>query len=139
MEYTSPTVIYRGPDVGTHFLSSLFEEEERLKEILQDIKPLEMTEEDEVQFQNSLFCHICGFKFDLNSIKVRDHCHLSSKYQGASCKSCNLNFKYPSFIPVIFHGLKNFDSHIICTAIGKFKNKRINCIASSSEKYITFS
>ena len=52
--------------------------------------------------------------------------------------NCNLVFKPPAFIPVVFHGLRNFDSHIICQALGKYKGK-ITCIPQNIEKYISFS
>jgi hypothetical protein len=94
---------------------------------------------DELSFKSTTKCHICDQLFTDEIVKERDHCHVSGKFRGASCQSCNLNFKHPRFIPIICHGLTNFDSHIICSAIGLFKKENISCIAKSTEKYISFS
>ncbi|GBO19490.1 hypothetical protein AVEN_201204-1 [Araneus ventricosus] len=37
------------------------------------------------------------------------------------------------------HNLKNYDSHLIIHSIGKFKDRRINCIPQNTEKFISFS
>jgi hypothetical protein len=73
--YTKPPVIYRGSDASKHFLESLLQEEEYIREILDHIEPLHMTNEDEIAFQNSKQCFICGEEFSMISGKVRDHCH----------------------------------------------------------------
>ena len=87
-------------------------EESYIKNILSEIEPMQMTEQDEHCFQNSKQCHICKRNFiEGLDIKVRDHCHISGKFRGASCQSCNLNFKYPPFTPVFCHGFSHFDSH----------------------------
>lgn len=54
---------------------------------------------------------------------------------------CNLGFRICSFIPVIFHGLRNFDGHIICQSIGEYEaqTKGITCIPQNMERYISFS
>lgn len=94
---------------------------------------------EELSFKSSTRCHICNDLFSVTTIKVRDHCHVSGKYRGAACQSCNLYYKQPNFIPVIFHNLKNFDSHIVCESLGHFKNYEIKCIAQNSVKYVSFS
>ena len=53
--------------------------------------------------------------------------------------SCNLQCKQVKFIPVIFHNLKNFDSHLLCLSIGLLKNYEIKCIPQTMEKYISSS
>ena len=40
---------------------------------------------------------------DMNYQKVRDHCHYIGKYRGAAHNICNLKFKVPNEIPVVFH------------------------------------
>ena len=35
--------------------------------------------------------------------KVKDHCHYAGKYRGAANDSCNLRYKTPKEIPVVFH------------------------------------
>lgn len=48
---------------------------------------------------------------------VRDHCHSTGQYRGAAHK-CNLDFKLPNLIPVVFHNLRGHDSHINVQALG---------------------
>ena len=137
--YTKPTVIFRGQHASKHFFKALLSERAYIKDVLSRIEPLNMTEMDELSFKSTTKCHICDQLFTDEIVKERDHCHVSGKFRGASCQSCNLNFKHPRFIPIICHGLTNFDSHIICSPIGLFKKENISCIAKSTEKYISFS
>ena len=101
-----------------------------------------MTEEDRLDYENATHCFICEQKFDVDdSNKVLDHCHVNGGYRGAACGPCNLNFQINSFIPIVFHGFRNFDSHIICQAIGEYAKHRrgITCIPQNMERYISFS
>ena len=43
-----------------------------------------------------------------------------------------------TIIPVIFHNLRGYDSHLIMQAISETKEK-LDCIANNMEKYISFS
>jgi len=58
--YTKPPVIYRGPDAARHLLEKLFEEEQYIRENLDRIEPLNITEEDEKKF-NNLRLFRCSF------------------------------------------------------------------------------
>ena len=71
----------------------------------------------------------------MNSDRVRDHCHLSGKFRGAAHNDCNINYKVPKFIPIIFHNLSNYDCHLFIKKLGG----EINCIPNNEEKYISFS
>ena len=53
-------------------------------------------------------------------------------------EDCNINVKLNHKIPVIFHNLKNYDSHLIMQELGKF-NLKINVIPNGLEKYMNFS
>lgn len=136
--YSKPTEVYRGPDAADKFIERLLEEQREIKEILKRNEPMVMTAEDEKRFSEATHCFLCGEPFLDERDKVRDHCHISSRYRNALHLLCNLLYKPPSFIPVILHGLKNFDSHIICQSLGKYTGN-IKCIPQNSEKYISFS
>ena len=63
-------------------------------------------------------CHICKriFKTGDNNkkyLKVRNHCHYTGKYRGASHDICNLRYKIPKESPVVFHNGSTFDYHFI--------------------------
>ena len=42
-----------------------------------------MTEEEEIFFQKSNSCRICKKLIANDDEKVRDHCHITSKFRGA--------------------------------------------------------
>ena len=69
--------------------------------------------EEEYLFQQSNSCWICQKRIDNDDKKVRDHCHITGKFRGAAHWSCNINFQLTKKIPVIFHNLKSYDSHLI--------------------------
>ena len=64
------------------------------------------------QFDKANKCWICQGKFSNDDKKVRDHCHFTGKYRGAAHNKCNLLYKKPKFIPVVFHNLSGYDSHL---------------------------
>ena len=82
-------------------------------------KNLIMSAEEEERFQLSNNCCICNKLFDVGDDKVRDHCHITRKYRGAAHCSCNITIKMSKKIPVIFHNLGGYDSHLIIKQISK--------------------
>ena len=100
-------------------------------------KNLIMTEEEEDLSQKSNNCWICKKIIDNDEDKVIDHCHITGKFRGAAHKSCNLNFKLTKKVPVTFHNLKNYDSHLIFNELDKFDVKR-KVIPNGLEKYMAF-
>ena len=79
----------------------------------------------------------CGKLIDVADNKVRDHCHISGKYRIAAHWGCNINLKISKKVPVIFHNLKGYDSHLIFKELSKF-NEKINVIPNRLEKYMAF-
>ena len=51
-------------------------------------KNLIMSEKEEEQFQSSTFCQICEKLIHDDDEKVRDHCHVTEKFRGATHWSC---------------------------------------------------
>ena len=51
---------------------------------------------------------------------------------------CNLRYKIPSYIPVVFHNLSSYDIRLFIRELGK-KTNDIGVIAKNKEDYITFS
>ena len=70
---------------------------------------LPLTKEELKSHQDAKVCHICRKNFlkkfakDKNYQKVRDHCHYTGKYRGASHSICNLKFNVPNEILAVFH------------------------------------
>ena len=100
-------------------------------------KNLIMSAEKEERFQSINSCWICDTLDDVGDDKVRDHCHITGKYRGAAHWSCNINLKLSKKIPVIFHNLRGYDSHLIMKEIGKFDVK-VSVITNGLEKYMAF-
>ena len=98
-------------------------------------KNLVMTKEEEHLFQQSNNCWICKKLIDNNDEKVRDHCHVTGKFRAAAYWDCNTNFQLTKKVPVIFHNLKGYDSHLIFSELNKFDVK-INVIPNGLEKYM---
>ena len=137
--YSKEPVVYRGPDTVKHFLHAMQKEERYILNTLKKVEPMSLTPEDEQAFQAATLCHICDKP--LGNDKVRDHDHLQQghNYRGAAHNACNLNYKPAKFIPVVFHNLRGYDSHIILSGVGKIPGDKISCIPNNMEKYISFS
>jgi len=142
-EHCSQTLVTSGEDedMAQKFVDSI---EKSVIEIfnlfLKDIWPMVFTEEDERKFNSATRCHICRkgrFSKDSESkySKVKDHCHITGRFRGPAHKRCNLLYQAPKFIPIVFHGLSNYDCHLFIKNLGG----EIKCIPNNDERYITFS
>ena len=96
-----------------------------------------MTEEEEDLFQKSSNCWICKKLIDNDEDKVRDHCHVTGKFRGAAHQNCNVNFQLTKKVPVIFHNLRGYNSHLIFNELDKFDVK-IKVIPNGLENYMAF-
>ena len=92
-----------------------------------------MTNEDEDIYENSHICQIC--KQELNTDKVRDHCHVTGKFRGVSHRKCNINLRLPKKLPIIFHNLQGYDGHIIFKELNNF-GVDIDVIPKGIDKYM---
>ena len=96
-----------------------------------------MSEEQEHLFQQSNSCQICEKLIDNDDEKVRDHCHITDKFRGAADWSCNINLRLTKKVPIIFHNLRGYESHLTFCELDKFDVK-ISVIPNELEKYMTF-
>ena len=106
-------------------------------------KPLNLTSQEEKEFQSATICHICEEKLSKDEkskeiFKVRDHCHFSGKYRGAAHNECNLSCRKPMFLPVIFHNLQGYDAYLFIKQLAKVPGDLFS-IPTTEEKYISFS
>ena len=99
------------------------------------VKEMIFTEEDKKRFNEEKECWIC--KEPLNEDKVRDHCHYTGRYRGPAHNKCNLKYRKPKFIPVVFHNLSGYDSHLFIKNLGS-NNGDMDCIPNNEEKYNSF-
>ena len=90
-------------------------------------------------------CYICnkGFNTDDDDnkkyFKVRDHCHYTGKYRGAAHDICNLSYKTPKEILLVFHNGSTYDYHIIIKKLAEEFEEQFKCVGENAEKYLTCS
>ena len=99
-------------------------------------------------YERQKVCHIFKeqFCYDKNKKrehalyhKVRDHCHYTGKFRGAARNICNLRYKVPKKIPVVFHNGSAYDYHFIIKQLAEDFKGQFECLGENTEKYITFS
>ena len=103
---------------------------------------LPLTDEEKESYENQAICHICEKEFctDENNKKfkkmhkVRDHCHYTGKYRGAAHSNCNLIYKIPKEIPVVFHNGSTYDYHFIIKQLARKSKDYFHCLAENTEK-----
>ena len=76
---------------------------------------------------------------DLDNDKVKDYCYFTGKYRRAAHNMCNLKYKIPKNIPVIFHNGSTYDYHFIIRELASEFDGNFECLGENTEKYITFS
>ena len=76
-----------------------------------------------IYFDKVTFVGFVKKLIDNGEEKVRDHCHVTGKIRGVAHWDCNINFQLIKNVPVIFHNLRGYDSHLIFNELGKFDVK----------------
>ena len=91
-------------------------------------------------YKHASSCHICFKPFREGNRKVRDHCHHSGIYRGAAHLLCNLLYKIPSYILVVFHNLSGYDAHMFIKELASSSpdGVRMGVFAKNKKDYITF-
>ena len=107
-----------------------------------------LTDKENKSYEKQKVFYICKKEFstdenDKNAFKlyhkVRDHCHYTGKFRGAAHSICNLRYKTPKEIPVVFHNGSTYDYHFIINKLAKEFYGQLECLGENTEKYITFS
>ena len=60
--------------------------------------------------------------------KVRDHCHYTGKYRRATLSICNLRYKVPIYIFVVFHNGSTYDYHFIFRKLAREFKRNFDCL-----------
>ena len=89
---------------------------------------------NQVTFVN---CQICGKLIENDDEKVRDHCQITEKFRHAAHESCNINRCLTKEVPVIFHKLRGYDSHLLFHEPEQF-NVKIDVINAKKIRKILF-
>ena len=96
-----------------------------------------LTKDEEDSYDKKNTFHIC--MKDLDSDKLKDYCYFTGEYRGAAHNTCNLKYKIPKNIPVIFHNGSTYDYHFIIRELVSEFDGNFECLGENTEKYITFS
>ena len=132
---------YRGKDCMKKFCKDLREHATKIINY-EKKKMIPLTKEEKINYNEQEICYICKKEFDNNDKKhyrVRDHCHYTEKYRGAAHNICNLRYKIPKEIPVVFYNGSTYDYHFIIKELVKEFDGNFECLGENTEEYITFS
>ena len=132
---------YKGDDCMKKFCEDL---REHATEIINYEKKniIPLTTEEKINYNDQKVCYICEKEFDNSDKKrhkIRDHCHYTGKYKGAAHNVCNLRYKVPKEIPIVFHNGSIYNYHFIIKELVKEFEGNFDCLGENTEKYITFS
>ena len=112
-KYSGDYQSYVGEDAADVFLKTVIRESIKCRLMVNQIfkKKMIITPQQEAEFLKARNCHICGN--DLCDDRVRDHDHVTGLYRGAAHNIFNLKHRITWKIPVVFHNLRGYDSHLI--------------------------
>ena len=105
-------------------------------------KPMDpLTAKQWKKYNKASRCHICykQFSHPKKGPKVCDHCHYTGRYRGPAHRNCNLMYRIPSYIPVVFDNLLGYDAHLFIRELGRHSRDTMKVIAKNKENYISFS
>ena len=106
-------------------------------------KGIILTNEEKESYEKQKLCHICKKKFcydnnEKNKFKlyqkVKDHCHYTRKFRAAAHNICNLRYKIPEEIPVVFHNGSTYDYHFIIKQLAKEFKGNFDCLGENTQK-----
>ena len=131
-----PLRTYRGKDCIETFCNYIKGEAHRLYHMFPELPMDPLTKKQWKKYKKATKCHICYKPFTLRDPKVRDHCHYTGLYRGPAHSLCNLKYKIPSYIPVVFHNLSGYDAHLFIRELGAHTSD-MEVIAKNKD-YISF-
>ena len=137
----NPLRLYDGEDCVKKFCDHIIGEARHLYQSFPE-KPMKPSTPKEMdRYKRLERCHICVKPFKEDNPKVRDHCHYTSRYRGPTHTKCNLQYKIPSYIPIVFHNLSGYDAHLFIKelAASSTDGAKMGVIAKNKEDYISFS
>ena len=137
-EVKDPLRLYRGKDCVRKFCDHVIGEAHHFYHAFPE-KPMEpLMKAQWKDYKHASSCHICLKPFREDKPKVRDHCHYTSRYRGPAHMGCNLQYKIPSYIPIVFHNLSGYDTHLFIKELANY-GSRMGVITKNREDYISFS
>ena len=116
--------MYRGKDCVEKFVEYIEEEIKRLYGTFPRQPMTKLTFVLKRGHEATEKCHSCLTEFnDPKNKKVRDHCHYTGLYRGASHNNWNLKYRIPDHIRIVFHNLSGYDTHLFKKELRRRFNK----------------
>ena len=134
----NPLRTYRGKDCIETFCNYIKGEACRLYHMFPELPMGTSTKKQWKKYKNATKCHICYKPFTQTNLKVRDHCHHTGLYRGPAHSICNLRYKIPFYIPVVFQNLSGYNAHLFIRELGAHTSE-MGMITKNKEDYISFS
>ena len=132
-----------GEDSVYELIIELSAQTDQCIEKMKQNQEMAMTEDDKSDFDNATCCHICNGGFGEQDQRVRAHDHRTGCDRGAAHNRCNIDYFANRFLPMIFHNLKGYASHLITKQASERNNKlgnmKIDAIPNAYEQFMTFS
>ena len=128
---------YRGDNCMEKFCKDLREHTTKIINYeKKDMIPL--TKKEQEQHSEQKVCYTCKKEFntddgDKNHHKVKDRCHYTGKYRGVAHNICNLRYKIPKEIPIVFHNGSTYDYHFIINELVKEFDGNFECLGENTE------
>ena len=138
-EVKDPLKLYRGKDCLEKLCHYIRQEAHRLYHMFPEKPKGPLTKKQWKRYKHSTICHICFKPFNSKEPKVRDHCHYTGRYKGPAHSLCNLRYRIPSYIPVVFHNLLGYDAHLFIRELGKNSRDMEVIVKKTKTKRITLS
>ena len=102
-----------------------------------------ITDKENKSYEKQKVCYVCKKEFSTNDDdkkyhKVRGHCHYTGKFRGAAHNICNLRYKIPKEIPIVFYNGSKYDYHFIIKQLGKEFDSQFECLGENTENILLF-
>ncbi|KAE9536164.1 hypothetical protein AGLY_007387 [Aphis glycines] len=129
------------PDVTRHFVDTVTDISLKIEKLLMTNLTMNMSADNVQAHEAATHCNLCKIEFsppsEILRRKTADHCHLLGKYCQALRHVCNRKLQTQNFVPIFFHNLSNYDTHLIVIELGH-DTQTIKVIPNIEEKYISF-
>ena len=133
-KFNKPFKSYLDKDAVYNFISSMIGESKYCTDVREKHfnKELVMAKEDTDDFNIFIKCLICDNDYIDVGIKVSDHFPITRKWKVCTNGDCNIHVVLNHKIPIVFHNLKNHDSHLTMRELSK-SNLKINVTSNGFE------
>lgn len=137
----SELILYRGENACKKFIDAVCKEQKKIEKIIrkrrEKYEDHNLSKDEETEFRKAKNCYLCDCKIKGEN-KIREHCHLTGKYRGASCNDCNLKNinKNENKLICMSHNL-NYDGAFILADAQDFTDN-IDIISTTEEKFMCF-